>query len=493
MNHTRLAGALLAVFVMTCTARTSAHMFLQPYTLPVPFWLYLYGSAATLIVSFALVGYFSGQPAPAASYRAIDLLPQSRAAQTAWKWLLRFVRTGALLCLLVTMIAGVVGTDDPRANISMTLFWVAFLLGLTYATAILGDVYALANPWRTLVDLLELLGVNLSRSRVPYPARLGYLPALAFYAALIWLELFVLPRPDSLSIALLVYTGAMFAGAALFGKDVWFTHGDVFSVYFRLVGLMAPIEYGRAGGGGFSIRLRPPFVAACRQPVVHPTLALFVLFMLASTTYDAIHQTFFWASVYWQRLLPPLALFWGGDMVGAQVALTRWYRVYLHAGLFLLPLLYLLLYVVVLSAARLVTGTRVPLSVLIGQFALTLVPIALVYHATHYATIFTGELPRLIPLAADPFGVGWELFTVRQRPPSPFDMGFLWHSQVALMLAGHVIGVYLAHKTSVRLFQSARQGVVSQLPMLVLMVAYTCVGLWVLSLPLDVPQVVPIE
>lgn len=39
----------------------AAHAFGQLYNLPVPFWLYLYGAAAALIVSFLLIGYFFNQ------------------------------------------------------------------------------------------------------------------------------------------------------------------------------------------------------------------------------------------------------------------------------------------------------------------------------------------------------------------------------------------------------------------------------------------------
>ena len=485
-------GVVLSMVLLSAPAM-SAHMFLQPYILPVPFWMYLYGCAATLVLSFALVGYFSRLPATTPKHRTWDLLPATDRAQTAWLWVLRVLRAGALVCLLLTLISGLVGTGDPRANINMTLFWVGFLLAFTYATALLGDLFALVNPWRTLVDLIEALGIDLSMRRVSYPNWLGYLPAFGFYVALIWLELFVLPRPYTLSVALVVYTSAMIAGAGLFGKRTWFTHGDMFSVFFRLVGLMAPIEYGRAEEGRAQIRLRRPFMAACLQPPMHLSLVLFVLFMLASTTYDAIHQTFFWVSIYWQRILPALRPLWGGDIAAAQAELIRWYQVYQYAGLILSPFLYLLVFILVLGCARLVTRTAMPLGTLAGMLAPTVVPIALVYHAAHYSTILITEFPRLLPMAADPLGAGWQLFSAGTVSQRPLNMGLLWHTQVALMLGGHVLGVYLAHTKSLRLFTGAWQGVVSQVPMLVLMVAYTCVGLWVLSLPLDVPQVIPLE
>src|SRR5207244_2581779 len=104
------------------------------------------------------------------------------------------VRGGAVALLLRTLLARLVGTANPLANINMTLFWVAFLLGFTYFTAIAGNIFALVNPWRTLVEWTERLGLDLSTSRVTYPSGLGYLPAFAFYVALVWIELFTLPQ-----------------------------------------------------------------------------------------------------------------------------------------------------------------------------------------------------------------------------------------------------------------------------------------------------------
>ena len=63
-------------------------------------------------------------------------------------------------------------------------------------------------------------------------------------------------------------------------------------------------------------------------------------------------------------------------------------------------------------------------------------------------------------------------------------MGVIWHTEVALILLGHMISVCLAHAIALRVFPSRRQSVISQVPMLCLMMAYTVIGLWVLSLPL---------
>jgi hypothetical protein len=63
-------------------------------------------------------------------------------------------------------------------------------------------------------------------------------------------------------------------------------------------------------------------------------------------------------------------------------------------------------------------------------------------------------------------------------------MAVVWHTQVAVLLAGHIVSVHLAHCVSMRTFSGRRQIMVSQLPLLALMVTYTIVGLWILSLPL---------
>lgn len=491
MKAASLRVTWLAILTLSVPCSASAHVFFAPYALPVPFWMYLYACAATLIVSFAVVGYFVGASAAQSTYRAWDLLPETSVWQAAWRSTVHVLRVGAVACLLLTITAGLVGTGDPAANINVTLFWVIFLLGFTYVTVVAGDLYSLVNPWRVLVDWGEKLGVNLSRARVRYPERLGYVPALAFYMTLIWIELFALPRPYSLSIALIAYTTATFTGAFLFGKQTWFEYGELFGVFFFLIGTMAPVEYLNPKGGPARIRLRPPFVAALYERPRHASLVLFVLFMLSSTTYDAIHETFFWVSLYWQRLLPVLQPLWGDDVIQAQVAVTNWYIVYQRFGLVISPFVYLLFYLVVMVCARLITKTQAPLGVLVSRFALSLVPIALVYHATHYYTVVVTQFPSLLRLASDPFGWGWRLLATASQPQVPLDMGFIWHTQVFLMLLGHVVAVYLAHMMALRAFPSRGQGVLSQIPMLALMVGYTCVGLWVLSLPLALPQVLP--
>ena len=65
----------------------------------------------------------------------------------------------------------------------------------------------------------------------------------------------------------------------------------------------------------------------------------------------------------------------------------------------------------------------------------------------------------------------------------------MWHTQVGLILLGHIVGVYLAHVVALRNFSNTQRAVLSQLPMLLLMVIFTTMGLWILSLPIASGQV----
>ena len=68
--------------------------------------------------------------------------------------------------------------------------------------------------------------------------------------------------------------------------------------------------------------------------------------------------------------------------------------------------------------------------------------------------------------------------------PMMLDVELIWHTQVALILLGHIVGVYLAHVEALRSFSTPRRAALSQLPMLALMMVFTNFGLWILSMPL---------
>jgi hypothetical protein len=191
--------------------------------------------------------------------------------------------------------------------------------------------------------------------------------------------------------------------------------------------------------------------------------------------------------VFWKYIYPALA--WA--IARPYVFFVGLYYDWQWLMLWLSPFVYLVIYLFFIRLAKFVTASERPLRELALQFAYSLIPIAFVYNITHYFTLLFTDTPRLLQLVADPFGVGWDLFgtaTVEQQPIALLA-STVWHTQVGLIVSGHLVSIYLAHAQALRIFPESRKALWSQFPMLILMVAFTTVGLWILSLPIGAGQV----
>lgn len=93
-----------------------------------------------------------------------------------------------------------------------------------------------------------------------------------------------------------------------------------------------------------------------------------------------------------------------------------------------------------------------------------------------------------IPLASDPFGLGWNLFgTLNYRIDiSVVSARLVWYTAVVAVVLGHVLAVYIAHVAALRALGDAPAALRSQYPLLVLMVGYTMTSLWILAQPVVV-------
>ena len=57
--------------------------------------------------------------------------------------------------------------------------------------------------------------------------------------------------------------------------------------------------------------------------------------------------------------------------------------------------------------------------------------------------------------------------------------------QVGLILVGHIFGVIVAHRISRGLFSDPRDSILCLVPMLVFMVSLSVLGLWLMSLDMN--------
>ena len=134
-------------------------------------------------------------------------------------------------------------------------------------SAIVGPVWHFLDPFSTLHDLLRRAGPparHPARGTWPtYPAAsVAGRPSSASSSSSGWSSS-SMPARSMLFIVLVGYTALTLAMMAQFGRDEWRSQGDVFTVWFRLLGrlaLLAPRRRGRAA----SPADRSP--AACWSP-----------------------------------------------------------------------------------------------------------------------------------------------------------------------------------------------------------------------------------
>ena len=495
----RVAVAALALSLILAGARPAlAHGFGPTYDIPIPLWLYLYGAATAVVLSFLPLTLFSRKERDSPyRYPHSDLFR----VRSLRKVLTSRLLTGGLRLLsvalfVVVVIAGLVGLQSGY-NIAPTFVWITWWVGFSFFTAFVGNLWPLVNPWRVIFDWAERLVRRLGyRDGLdePYPEALGIWPAVGLYLVFVWIENVFSGSyvPRNIALFALAYSLITLYGMAFFGKERWSRRGDAFSVYFGVLGRFAPTEVrvknpdvclgcdgcGDDAGGGCvncyecfacaapevrELNLRPPAVGLGMPEKVTPGTAAFVIVVLAGVTFDGLLETPLWLEIV--RLTP--------------VTQTL--------GTILLPLLFFGIYLGFVQLSRILGGgggggfRRFS-----AAYAFSLVPIAIAYQVAHYYTYLLVQGQMMISLVSDPLGWGWNLFGTADFEPryGILGAGFVWYSQVALIVAGHVIAVYLAHSISLRLLRDPGRALRSQLPMLVLMVLYTMTSLWILAQPI---------
>ena len=171
----------LSTLALLAPGLAFAHSFGRLYNLPVPFWMYAYAATAALVLSFLLIGFFVNASADAVEPASRDIR-QARAVKILRRLqllpLLKILSVGMLLLCIAT---GFFGNPNPYQNFSMTFFWIVFVLGFAYLTALTGDLYSAINPWRVIAESLDRVFRHFTRGRWAYPERWGYTPALLLY------------------------------------------------------------------------------------------------------------------------------------------------------------------------------------------------------------------------------------------------------------------------------------------------------------------------
>jgi hypothetical protein len=454
----------------------AAHGFGQRYELPVPLSLYLFGAAAAVALSFVMFGLFVRRTQVSRASGRYVVPAATLKRSIGHPAVLVVLKAAALGLLLVVMLAGLVGSQNPYRNIAPTLVWVIWWVGLAYVQAFVGDVWSLINPWRTAYDAADWLyqrlrpGSGLSLC-LPYPPALGVWPACLLLLGFAWVEL-VSPNaasPAHITWLAIAYSTLTWAGMLAFGRDVWLRNGEVFSLAFGTFARFGPTE---ARDGGLALR---PYGTGLLDPTpVSTSMMAFVLLVLVTVLYDGLIGTGEWAML--EEALLPLA---GGPGEPASMLVKT-------GGLVGLWLLFLAAYVAISAAMSVTAGGRPGTLDMACSFAFTLVPIAIGYHIAHYLVFLLVQGQYIIPLLSDPFGWGWNLLGTEGYRVDIGLVGaqFTWYLTVGAIVVGHVVAVYLAHIKAIGLFESPGAALKSQVPLTALMVVYTFFGLSIAAQPI---------
>lgn len=464
------AVVLAAGLAVLLPDRGEAHAFGQRYDLPLPLGFYL--GAAGLAVALSFVGSFLFMRPGPRRRLAIDLAVP-RALAEAVRGAGRGVAIALLGLVLATALAG---PEAPTENLATVAVWVLWWVGLALFTALVADLWTPLNPFATLVEGALRLG-GAGRGRLRLPRRAEWL-SVAGLLALAWLELVSdwSEAPRAVGVIVGLYTLGLLAGAAAFGRRRWFVTADPVTRLFRLLGRVAPVSLRRR-----AVRLRLPASGLVGRPLT-PAGAVFVVTLIGIVLFDGLSETPVWAGVLdWitrsQTLRP-----WLLEARGQGVDLLKLIRTLgLAATVVLANLAYLALAAAVWRAAGQGTLARA-----FTGFATSLLPIAVAYHLAHYVSYLALAGQLVLPIASDPFGLGWDLFGTAGRS---VDLGVItaedvwWIAAVALV-TGHALSVLVAHAEALRLYAPAGRAVRSQVPMMVFMVGLTCLSLWILSQPI---------
>ena len=500
------AGCALVLGVIV-PGRAYGHGFGERYDLPLPLWLYVGAAGAAVALSFVVIGLFVRGTPGLNDYPRLNLLRWGAGRALVHPAVVQSIKAVSVGLFGLVIVAGLIGNAAPVLNLVPTIVWVIWWVGLAYASALVGDIWALINPWKTIFELAEHLGRRLNAEGelslgYRYPYQLGIWPGVLLFLAFGWVEIVYVDSaiPGRIAQLLLAYTIVTWGGMILFGKDEWLRRGEAFSLAFGFLARFAPTEvrvvsprvcqscpvqctdqggqcigcghcFGRASATDRELNLRPFAVGLLRNEVVSLSMLAFVVLLLSTVTFDGFTATPLWDDVK-------------VSLNGAIPNLT----IINTLGLIVFPLAFMAVYLAVCMLMAAVSGKWTPVGEMARAFVYSLIPIALAYHLAHFFSFLLIQGQRIIPLASDPFGYGWDLFGTSDYR---IDIGIVdariaWFTAVGAIVVGHIVAVYLAHVLSLRTLRERGAALRSQYPMLALMVAYTMMSLWILAQPIAI-------
>ena len=423
--------------------------------LPLPFSFVVAGAVLALVISFAILIFAwrtprfqrvggRGMPGLTAVVDGpvVQLIARALVLATyAWAGL--------------AMMAGQDLLTNPIFGFVFVWMWV----GLVPISLLLGQFWRTTNPLRTIHrGLCAIARVDPQQGLLALPAGVGVWPAAVGLFGFGWLELV---QPDRTTLAVLrvwalAWLVILVLGAIVFGQR-WIGAADPFEAYASTIAQMSIFR--RVGD---QLRLVNPLAGlnAWRAP---PGATAVVAALLGSTAFDSFTNTSWWIQTVQNSALP--TVLWG------------------TAGL--LTMIIIVFVTFSLGAAWMGRYGDRPAREYPRLTVGSLLPIVLGYVVAHYATLLIVEGQRVAINFSDPLGRGWNMFGSAEMGVNsaifnhPTGIAVM---QACAIVGGHIFGIICAHEKAVALLPPDR-AVRGQLPLLLVMIGYTCAGLLLLFSP----------
>jgi hypothetical protein len=431
------------------------HGIASRHDLPLPFPFVVVGAVLALTISFVILIFAWRQP----RFDRVGGHPMPGLTAVVDHPITRLVARAVVLAAYVWAGLAMMAGQDLLTNPIFGFVFVWMWVGLVPISLLLGQFWRATNPLRTIHSgLCALARVDPERGLVALSARVGVWPAVAAIFAFAWLELV---QPDRTTLAVLrvwalAWLVILVLGAIVFGQR-WIGAADPFETYASTLAQMS--IWRRVGD---QLRLVNP-LAGLNAWHAPPGATAVVAVLLGSTAFDSFTNTSWWIRVVQNSNMPTVVWDTGG----------------------LLAMIIIVFLSFSLAAAWMGRyGTR-PVGAYPRLMVGSLLPIVLGYVVAHYATLLIVEGQRTAINFSDPLGRGWNVFGSAEMGVNSAIFNYptaIALVQLCAIVGGHVLGIVCAHEKAVALLPQDR-ALRGQLPLLLVMVGYTCAGLVLLFSP----------
>ncbi len=436
-----------------------AHGIGERGDLPLPLFLFGWGVAIALVVSFLALGVLWTEPRLRRASTGRVLVPAGPALTTV-----RLIgQIVAFALYLICFYAGLFGLDSQGANVLPVTLYVTLWVGGQLVGGLIGDLWGAVNPLRTLAWLAERASRLLGRQPSTGPTTWGHWPATIGLTIFLFYELShpTGSTPRTLGYAMAAHAAITVAAGFLWGAQ-WVVAHEPFTVFLAKLGAMGPLFGRKTESGGWSLGVRAPMSGLSQMEVKSGTVLL-ILVAIGGTSFDGFSESERGRKVFIEQL---------------GLRANDWSLAQAEFGAMVISIaLVALLYLI--GVWWIASVTDMPFDRAWQEFAPSLVPIAFGYAVAHYFQLFMDESQSFVFRLSDPFGRGWDLFGGSDNLIWRIDPDITAWVQLFAILIGHIGAVLVAHDRAVESFPAGKSSQ-SQFAMLFVMVGYSVLGLWLL-------------